>query len=330
MDPDLLLAELEDHGLHEFAVHPLMLALVCILKTGPNKEIPRRAIGLIRRAIDTLTFRWDEAKYIHRESRVALDGDERVRCLMGIAFQMKTIQIPWPKVETVVRRYLDLLQIKSADVNLLMLEIAQWYGLFIPIDLDNWQFVHRTIADYLAARFWVESGKFAKEAPVAVDTRAAYATCLLPDATAQLSKMLKEPEGFRTFCECLYNGVAFDPSVIAQAILDRLGRLAPGNLKSTKQGIEVRLNEDFFSFASAGFLRTLIEYASGQRTNAGDAVSLYTLSELALRGETYIRDRLKGHVGSSYMENPGLRIQAARQNRMSSTASDAHVFGFRK
>jgi hypothetical protein len=87
-----LLKELDDHRLGEFAIHPLMLTMVCILKSGPSQEIPRRAIGLLRRAIDTLTFRWDEAKRVHRSSAIPLDGEERVRCLMRIAFDMNSPQ----------------------------------------------------------------------------------------------------------------------------------------------------------------------------------------------------------------------------------------------
>jgi hypothetical protein len=59
-----------------------MLALVCILKAGPMPSLPKNTVGLLRRAIDTLTFRWDESKGISREASVQLDGDERVRLLM--------------------------------------------------------------------------------------------------------------------------------------------------------------------------------------------------------------------------------------------------------
>ena len=125
IEANLLVAELHAHGFDDFCKHPLMLALVCILKTGPNKEIPRRAIGLIRRAIDTLTFRWDEAKYISRESRIAVDGEERVRCLMRVAFYMRGIQAPWADIEKSVRRHLELLQMQHTDASVLIREITQ-------------------------------------------------------------------------------------------------------------------------------------------------------------------------------------------------------------
>lgn len=81
-DADALIQELNDKGFGDFIGSPLMLTMVCVLKTGPLPELPKRTIGLLRRALDTLTFRWDEGKGISRERTIALDGDERIRCLM--------------------------------------------------------------------------------------------------------------------------------------------------------------------------------------------------------------------------------------------------------
>ena len=76
LNPETLLAELIDRGFDDFIAHPLMLSLVCILKTSANVEIPRRTIGLVRRAIEILSFRWDEAKGINRQSMIPLDSDK--------------------------------------------------------------------------------------------------------------------------------------------------------------------------------------------------------------------------------------------------------------
>jgi NACHT domain len=84
-DAATLIDELIERGFSDFLGSPLMLTLVCILKTGPLKTLPRNTIGLIRRALDTLTFRWDESRGIEREGDAPLDGEERVRCLMRIA-----------------------------------------------------------------------------------------------------------------------------------------------------------------------------------------------------------------------------------------------------
>ncbi len=133
-----LLEELREHGFDDFAAHPLMLALVCVLKSGPDKEIPRRSIGLIRRAIDTLSFRWDQAKAVHRASKISLDGEERVRCLMRIAFYMPEPQAPWTIVSDALSAHLDLIHSNHIDKRQLVRELSQWYGILVPVDAHNW------------------------------------------------------------------------------------------------------------------------------------------------------------------------------------------------
>jgi hypothetical protein len=113
--PASLIEELRNHGFDDFASQPLMLALVCVLKSGPDKDIPRRSIGLIRRAIDTLSFRWDQEKVVHRSSRIPLDGEERVRCLMRIAFSMLQPQAAWNIVNDAVTAHLDLIHSEHID-----------------------------------------------------------------------------------------------------------------------------------------------------------------------------------------------------------------------
>jgi hypothetical protein len=56
-------------------------------------------------------------------------------------------------------------------------------GVLVPAEYQRWQFVHRTIHDYLAARYWVESGEFSISPVRDWNTRASYAACLLPDAS---------------------------------------------------------------------------------------------------------------------------------------------------
>jgi hypothetical protein len=160
LDAEGTVHELEQRGFDDFLSHPLMLTLVCILKTGPNQEIPRRAIGLIRRALETLTFRWDEAKRVRRESFIPLDGEERIRCLMRVAYGMRGLAAQWSEIETLIHDHLRLIQLTRVDPIRLVEELARWYGILVPVDASRWQFVHRTIQDYLAARYWVESGEF--------------------------------------------------------------------------------------------------------------------------------------------------------------------------
>lgn len=148
LDPSGLLKELTDRGFQSFSSHPLMLALVCILKTGPNPEIPKRAITLIERALDTLTFRWDEAKGIARSSRVPVDGRERIDCMARVAYSLRVPMMPESGVKAMIRRQLELMQREHVDVNTLLTEIVQWYGVLVPAGSGTWTFVHRTLHDF--------------------------------------------------------------------------------------------------------------------------------------------------------------------------------------
>ena len=281
VDAAVVLGELEEHNLNDFASHPLMLALVCILKTSPNPEIPRRAIGLIERALDTLTFKWDQAKMIHRPSVIPLDGRERLTMLMRIAFEMKDLQAPQASVEKSVRNQLALQQLRGVDSRLLLQELAQWYGILIPVDEDRWTFVHRTIHDFLGARFWVETGSFATSTVRDWDLRSAYAACLLPDATNSLVRMLGESPDLVAFSECLYNGAPFAPELVAKALLARAGRRNAANvIDDPHEGVLVRVDEDYCRFASFDLLREFVVAGSSLGTDIGNAVALLALAAL--------------------------------------------------
>jgi hypothetical protein len=186
LDADLLLKQLIDRRLQEFAEHPLLLTLICILKIGPLPELPNNSLGLLKRVFDTLTLRWDQQRGIARHSILPLDGEDRIKCLMRIAHEMQELTASAEQVETYARTFLLLAQRKSLDVRDVLRELAQWYGVLVPTEENQWQFVHRSIHDYLAARFWIESGTFRPDTNTKLDSRTAYAACLSPDATRTL------------------------------------------------------------------------------------------------------------------------------------------------
>ena len=281
-----LLKELYAHGFEDFASHPLMLALICVLQSGPEREIPRRAIGLVERAVQTLTLRWDQSKGVRRISDLPLDGYERVRCLSRIAYDMNRPEERWDVVESAVRRHIKLLQVRGVDPRVLLREIAQWYGVLVPSSHETWQFVHKTVHDYLAARFWVDSGGFGSEKLLQWSTRAAYATCLLPDATGKLIDMLSIGGTMAYFRECLYNRAAFDADEIAEAVIGWTERFGTCVFAERDSGIAVEVPDDFFGLCSAEFLRALAVAADGHRGEVGYAIGLYSLGEMARRRQT--------------------------------------------
>lgn len=292
IEPDALLRELEEHGFQDFASHPLLLVLVCILKSSPAPLLPRRAIGLIRRAIDTLTLRWDEAKGVYRTSRIPLDGEERVRCLMRIAYHMKRLEGRTEEVERYANDYLRLVQMRGFDARAFLREMSQWYGLLVESSNDHWQFVHRTIQDYLAARFWVEDGRFDPDKVGYWDVRAAYAACLSPDASRSISKMLRNAGDISAFCECLYNAAPFDPDRVAKEVLNRCIRKQCFTYQKLNEGIAVNSGEDFFSYATPEFLCSLIRVGLNTGGPAGEMLAAYAMAECKSRKLTFGRNAI--------------------------------------
>lgn len=109
-----------------------------------------------------LCYQWDEQKEIDRQRSTQLDGRDRVAILKNIAFNAKSPYVPRQRAEETTRRQLALSGMDRADPRQALMEIARFYGILVPAE-DGYEFVHRTIHDFLAAQMWVESGEFAKQ-----------------------------------------------------------------------------------------------------------------------------------------------------------------------
>jgi hypothetical protein len=161
LDPIKVVDELEERGLSDFLSHPLLLSLACILKTSASSLQARSVIRLLERALELLCYQWDEKKGIDRESFTALDGKDRLKVLRRIAYVAKSGYLKQLSAEAQARKQLNLLTFDKLDPKRVLTEIAQFYGILIPTE-NGWEFVHRTLHDFLAAQYWVESGEFAK------------------------------------------------------------------------------------------------------------------------------------------------------------------------
>jgi hypothetical protein len=152
LDPIAVVDEFHSRGFEDFLSHPLLLALACIVKTSAMSVQSRSVIRLLERAIDVLTYRWDEEKGIDRQRRTALDGRDRIQILKRIAYKMKSRHVPEGRALTIAKEQLDLLQFDKVDPRQVLMETAQFFGVFVPSE-EGWEFVHRTLHDFLAAQF---------------------------------------------------------------------------------------------------------------------------------------------------------------------------------
>ena len=307
LDASVVIRDLHDKGFADFLQHPLLLALVCILKSGPMPTLPRSSIGLIRRAVDTLTFRWDEAKQLARESRYDLDGEDRKRCLMRVAFNMHRLIEKEDVVIRATQEQLRLLQRPDVSVERLLEELAQWYGLLVPSEDNHWSFVHRTIHDYLAALFWIETAGFDPQTVTEWNSRAAYAACMTGDATRAMLKMLSSTKDTGPFVECLSNNAAFDVEKVADAVVDFFHRNPEAATVKRDSEVEVTTTKGFFALASDDFLRALSEASAPGKLMSNEALLWCAIAELHNRG-VVVSPKLRESVIARFGESTPVSV----------------------
>jgi hypothetical protein len=277
--------EFHQRGFEDFLSHPLLLALACIVKSSAMSVQSRSVIRLLERAIDVLTYRWDEEKGIDRERRTALDGRDRIQILKRIAFKMKSRHVQDARALAAAKEQLDLLQFDKVDPHQVLMETAQFFGIFVPSE-EGWEFVHKTLHDFLAAQFWVETGRFATATSYDWDARAAYAACLTQDATAVMERALTTAGGVESFVEILSNAPVFDHKRIADALFSYYLKHERTHYYEGEVPLKVTANleQDFIMLASSKFLDYLVERCSTRRGQTADTIAGYCMMELCNRG----------------------------------------------
>jgi hypothetical protein len=284
LDPIRMVNELEDRELSDFLSHPLLLALACIVKCGKNSQQPRSALRLLERALMTLQYTWDMDKGIERERLTELDGGDRIDILKHIAFASRSPFMQGPRAEMIARKALDSMQVGKIDPVLVLRETAQFYGILVQSS-EGWEFVHRSIQDYLAAKHWVETGNFANERRYQWNTRTAYAACISGNAAAVLTGALASPDGITCAAETLMNAPSFNMKVVSEALANYYS--ARGRIIVIQvwpdEGISGGIEVDLFRLLSNRFLNHLIEKFCKNRTSATDVLIGYCLSEMRRR-----------------------------------------------
>jgi hypothetical protein len=289
LDAEAVVRQLEQRGFAEFLSHPLLLTLACIVRTSSTTAQPRSSLRLLDRAIEVLCYQWDEQKLIDRQRSTQLDGRDREAILKNIAFSAKSPYVPRQRAEETTRKQLTLLGMDRVDARQVLMEIARFYGILVPSE-DGYEFVHRTIHDFLAAQAWVESGEFARQKSYDWNARTAYAACLIRDATEVLKRALASDDGLPAVTEIISNSASFDPRAIADALIEYFSS-RDGVLEFerrteeeaySKYGPRItgRLKSDFIRSANSRFLNFLVEYCSGKSSRVADLLVAYAVTEL--------------------------------------------------
>src|SRR5262249_22095689 len=129
----------------------------------------------------------------------------------------------------------------------------------------------------LAARMWVESGRFRAEEITDYSTRSAYAACLSLDATSYMEASLNA-QNLPGFVECLYNNAAFNTDRNASALESYFALVGIGYNNQAGE-LSVRIDKDFMGLVSDDLLVSMIVRASAGRTQARDILVAVALAE---------------------------------------------------
>jgi hypothetical protein len=287
VDAGQLIKDIAERGFSDLLRHPLLLTLACIVKSSAQDFRARNIFSLIDAAIQTLSFRWDQSKGLKREASTPLDGAARVKCLKRVAFNIGIEPVRKQRIIEIINKQLQLMRWENADPSLVLDELAQFYGILVPI-ADKWGFVHRSLQDFLAAQYWVETGQFAQSVragSIKFDSRTAFAACQVDDATDVMISALQHEAGLPVFAEMLMNDASFDHSKIAQVII-KFYETYKGThyYRRLPEKIECHLQDDFVSDASSKFLDYVVQVCARSRGQTADTLAAYAIVELFRRG----------------------------------------------
>jgi hypothetical protein len=288
-NPEDVVKQLEERGFSEFLTHPLLLTLACIVRASSTSTQPRSGLRLLDRALEVLSFQWDEQKDIDRQPSTRLDSHDRLTILKSIALIAKSPYVLRQRAEEITRTQLALIGMDKEDPRQALMEIARFYGILVPAE-DGYEFVHRTIHDYLAAQLWVESGEFAKEDKYDWNARTGYAACLVRDATDVLKQALDAPDGLPAVTEIIGNSAKFDKKTIADELIHYFsvkGRVLQYELRTHDEKtsqysprIVGSLESDFLRLANSRFLDFIVEYCCDKKSKVADLLVAYAVIEL--------------------------------------------------
>jgi hypothetical protein len=216
---------------------------------------------------------------------------------MRIAHEMNELRVSKGKVLEIIQRYLNLLR-QNIYREQVLDDIRRFFGLLETTPDGNCQFVHKTIHDYLFARYCVENGLFQPGRIENWDMRAAYCASLQHDATFSLHNAFIHSRSILAVRECLLNGARFDAEQLSNAVFahfeifhnysyNSTPRIGPTNPNT----ITIGSSSDFFDLIDKGFLEAIVD--KGQKIGHSTHVRVvlaFCLSEFRRRNLVFPRE----------------------------------------
>jgi len=141
------------------AIKPLALAHLCAIYERIGR-IPEKPKTIYRKIVSLYLEEWDEQRSVRRISRYAgFDPDRKFEFLSHLAFYLTT------QMQSLVFTTQDLLEcynricvyfaLDRKQANMVISEIESHTGLFIQVGYEYFEFVHKSVQEYLTAEYIV-------------------------------------------------------------------------------------------------------------------------------------------------------------------------------
>ena len=157
---DIFLAELRNSKFYDLSLRPLTLAHLCAIyeRTGKFYDKPK---SIYKKLVRILIEEWDEQRNITRESEYAnFDNEQKFEFLTQFAFDLTVnyshkIYSEDAFLATYERIYEDY-NLPYNDRKKVIKEIESHNGIIVKSAYDQYEFVHKSMQEYLSAEYIVK------------------------------------------------------------------------------------------------------------------------------------------------------------------------------
>lgn len=149
------LRQVNESPFSDTLIKPLTLAHLCALFIR-NRKIPEKPKSVYYKIVSLLIANWDDQRSIDRISQYpGFDEDRRLAFLCNVAYYLSAEKkVSVFNVPLLKECYMDIhknFNLPEAGANSVVSELESQTGLFVQSGFEKYEFVHKSIQEYLAA-----------------------------------------------------------------------------------------------------------------------------------------------------------------------------------
>lgn len=154
------LSEIGNSPFRDTTIKPLTLAHLCAIYEKSGK-IPDKPKTVYKKIINLLLEEWDEQRLIKRFSKYAnFEVDRKFEFLSNLSFELTTCYrgsiFNISDVENVYKRIYVNYDLIENEAELVSRELESHTGLFVQSGYEDYEFVHKSIQEYLCAEYLIK------------------------------------------------------------------------------------------------------------------------------------------------------------------------------